>query len=82
MNLWDDPTRIRPWSKSGLYSWLVDYGHLEVVAYGTKRNWLHVPFEPIFILYISSRGVGFSERHCHGETWLAGPYSPSARSAR
>jgi hypothetical protein len=53
LNFYDDPTHVRPWTKHGLYCWLADYGGLDVVACGTKRNWPRVPLDlisaPVFL---------------------------------
>lgn len=44
-NFFDDPTHIRPWTKQGLYAYIVLSGGLNVQRLGTVRNWLRVPWD-------------------------------------
>jgi len=49
-NFYDDPTHFKPWSKHGLFEFILQSCGLRVVKVGTVRNWLRVPFNLYFIL--------------------------------
>jgi SAM-dependent methyltransferase len=42
-NFFDDPTHVRPWSKHGIFEFLLQGCRLSVERVGTERNWLRVP---------------------------------------
>lgn len=43
MNVWDDPTHVRPWCQNGFDSLLREYAGVRVEAVGIRRSWPHVP---------------------------------------
>lgn len=55
-NFYDDPTHIKPWSKQGIYEYLIKSCSLEVKKIGTVRNWMLIPFNFLFIIYGFIRG--------------------------
>ncbi len=50
-NFYDDPTHVKPWSKHGLFEFLVQSCGLNVVKIGNTRNWVRLPFDLIILLY-------------------------------
>lgn len=50
-NFFDDPTHVKPWSKHGLYEFLLQSCKLTSIRVGTVRNWIRLLFDiPIIIL--------------------------------
>lgn len=50
-NFYDDHTHVKPWSKHGLYEFLLQSCNLSVQKVGTMRNWVRLPFDiPIFLI--------------------------------
>jgi SAM-dependent methyltransferase len=42
LNFYDDPSRLKPWSKQGIFEFLFHCSGLHVVKVGTVSNWLRV----------------------------------------
>lgn len=49
-NFFDDPSHVKPWSKHGIYEFLLQSCSLEVRKIGTVRNWPRLPLDFIMIL--------------------------------
>lgn len=49
-NFYDDPTHIKPWSKQGVYLFLLKHCSLKIQKIGCVRNWFLIPFNFIFII--------------------------------
>ena len=50
-NFFDDPTHIKPWSKDGIYEFLLQSCRLEGQKIGILRNWFQIPLDFIFIIF-------------------------------
>jgi SAM-dependent methyltransferase len=44
-NFYDDHTHIKPWSKQGLFEFLLQSCNLAINNVGTRRNWVRLPFD-------------------------------------
>lgn len=50
-NFYDDPSHIKPWSKHGIFEFLVQCCNVSVSEVRTRRNWLRLPFDlPIMLV--------------------------------
>lgn len=50
-NFYDDPSHIKPWTKQGLFSFLLQSCSLTTIKVGNTRNWLRIPLNFVFIIY-------------------------------
>ncbi len=62
-NFFDDPTHFKPWTKHGIFEFLLQSCNLKVKKVGTVRNWLRIPLDffmiPLGIL-VGNRGMVIS----------------------
>lgn len=50
-NFYDDPSHIKPWTKHGLFAFLLQSCNLTSIKVGNTRNWLRIPLDFVYITY-------------------------------
>lgn len=55
-NFYDDPSHGKPWSKHGLFEYLLQGCGLGELRVGTVRTWLWVPLDPLLMAYGAMTG--------------------------
>ncbi|HUI65640.1 MAG TPA: class I SAM-dependent methyltransferase [Bacteroidota bacterium] len=50
-NFYDDPSHVKPWSKHGLFEFLIQSCHLRVLEVGVVRNWIRLPVDLALIFW-------------------------------
>jgi SAM-dependent methyltransferase len=55
-NFYDDASHFKPWTKHGLFNFLLQSCSFRVEKVGTVRNWFKVPFDFILMLFGFLRG--------------------------